>query len=75
MYKVLVIGDANSGKTSLVNRAVNNTFSDNYKVTIQCEFGTKVLELDNQIRYFVSTCSIINKILYGVWDYNQSFLF
>ena len=49
MYKVLVIGDANTGKTSLVNRAVNNTFSDNYKVTIQCEFGTKVLELDNKI--------------------------
>ena len=45
MKKVLVIGDSNAGKTSLVNRLVKNTFEPNYKATVACEFGTKVLEV------------------------------
>ena len=45
MNKVLVIGDMNWGKTSLMNRAVKNTFSTTYKATITWEFGTKIIEV------------------------------
>ena len=45
MNKVLVIGDMNTGKTSLMHRAVNNTYSTTYKATIACEFGTKITEV------------------------------
>ena len=48
MKKVLVIGDSNTGKTSLVNRAVNNTFEPVYKATVACEFGTKILEINGE---------------------------
>ena len=45
MYKILVIGDSNTGKTSLVNRFVYNKFDSNYKATIACEFALKIFEL------------------------------
>jgi Ras-related protein Rab-32 len=45
--KVLVVGEVNTGKTSLVNRAVSNTFNPTYKATIACEFGTKTVDVGN----------------------------
>lgn len=47
-FKVLVIGDVATGKTSLVNRLVNNNYSETYKATIGCEFGFKVIEVDGE---------------------------
>mmetsp|Transcript_8847 Transcript_8847/g.17153 ORF Transcript_8847/g.17153 Transcript_8847/m.17153 type:complete len:210 (+) Transcript_8847:1227-1856(+) len=40
-FKVLIIGDVATGKTALVNRLVNDTFSEKYKATLGCEFGLK----------------------------------
>jgi Ras-related protein Rab-32 len=47
--KILVIGDVSTGKTALVNRLVNNTFSDKYKATLGCEFGLKTIEITGKI--------------------------
>ncbi|XP_039264384.1 ras-related protein Rab-7L1-like [Styela clava] len=47
MYKVLVIGDVRVGKTSFVHRFVNNTFKENYKVTLGVDFALKTLELSD----------------------------
>lgn len=44
--KVLVIGETATGKSSLVNRLVQNMFQENYKATIGCEFGFKVIEVN-----------------------------
>jgi small GTP-binding protein len=44
-FKVLVIGDVATGKTALVNRLVNDTFTDKYKATLGCEFGLKSIEV------------------------------
>ena len=44
--KILVIGETATGKSSLVNRLVQNTFQENYKATIGCEFGFKVIEVN-----------------------------
>lgn len=46
--KILVIGEVATGKTSLANRIVSNSFSENYRPTIGCEFGFKVLELKGE---------------------------
>jgi Ras and EF-hand domain-containing protein len=42
--KIIVIGNAGTGKTSFVNKWTKNTFSETYKATIVSEFGYKINE-------------------------------
>lgn len=48
-YKILVIGEAGVGKTSMTNKIVYNTFLENYKATIGCEFGLKVMNVNGEV--------------------------
>ncbi len=51
MIKILVIGNSFSGKTSIVNRFVQNKFDPNYKATVACDFSMKILKIeDTEIR-------------------------
>ncbi|KAJ8265888.1 hypothetical protein COCON_G00149870 [Conger conger] len=43
LFKVLVIGNGHVGKTSMVNRYVNEKFNKNYKSTVGVDFALKVL--------------------------------
>ena len=43
-YKVIIIGPSAVGKTSLLNRFVNNQFALKYKLTIGVDFLTKNVE-------------------------------
>ena len=47
MIKLLVIGDSFSGKTSLLNRFVNNHFEKTYVATVACDFQLKIIKIDN----------------------------
>jgi GTPase SAR1 family protein len=40
-YKILVIGDANTGKTSLIRRYVSNEFLEDNESTIGLDFQSK----------------------------------
>ncbi|KAF9582904.1 rab32, member RAS oncoprotein [Lunasporangiospora selenospora] len=44
LYKILVIGDLGTGKTSIIKRYVHNIFSQNYKSTIGVDFALKVIQ-------------------------------
>ncbi|XP_036363408.1 ras-related protein Rab-7L1, partial [Octopus sinensis] len=44
LLKVLIIGDPNVGKTSFVQRYINNTFRGTYKWTIGVDFGLKLIQ-------------------------------
>ncbi|KAG0232872.1 rab32, member RAS oncoprotein [Actinomortierella wolfii] len=44
LYKILVIGDLGTGKTSIIMRYVHNIFSMNYKSTIGVDFALKVIQ-------------------------------
>lgn len=47
MIKILVIGNSFSGKTSIVNRFVNNSYDPNYKATVCCDFSMKILRIED----------------------------
>lgn len=47
LYKVLVIGDLGTGKTSIIKRYVHQFFSPHYRATIGVDFALKVLNWDN----------------------------
>ena len=42
--KIIVIGNAGTGKTSFVNKWTKNIFNEAYKATIVSEFGFKIFE-------------------------------
>ncbi|KAL4657349.1 ras-related protein Rab-38-like [Arapaima gigas] len=48
LYKILVIGDLGVGKTSIIKRYVQQTFSTNYRATIGVDFALKVLNWNSE---------------------------
>ena len=46
--KMIVLGDIAVGKTSVINRFISNTFSDEHKTSISCEFQEKKLDIDGE---------------------------
>jgi Ras-related protein Rab-1A len=59
VYKVCVVGDGGVGKTSLVRKSVNNTFSENYIMTIGSNFSVKPIILSEYPQY---------NITLSIWD-------
>ena len=47
--KIIIIGKSGTGKTSFVNRWVNNTFCEIYKSTIVSEYSSKTYKYKNNI--------------------------
>jgi small GTP-binding protein len=45
LYKVLVIGEAGTGKTCLIRRYVHNSFTSHAKATVGVDFAIKILTL------------------------------
>lgn len=49
LYKIVLIGESNTGKTSMLIRFADNVFSENYLCTIGVDFKIKTLKVDNKI--------------------------
>lgn len=47
-YKVVLLGDASVGKSSIVMRFVNNRFSQNAEATVGAAFSTQSIEVDEE---------------------------
>ena len=48
-FKIILIGSVSVGKTSIFNKFINGDFSENCKSTINIEFKTKYLKMDNNV--------------------------
>jgi small GTP-binding protein len=53
IYKVVVVGDGGVGKTSMVLRYCENSFKENYIMTIGSNFSTKQINLEKYPNYLV----------------------
>ena len=42
-FKILIVGNANCGKTSIIERFVSNKFSEEYQTTVGADFRKKIL--------------------------------
>ena len=49
LCKVIIIGEANVGKSSLLRKYCENTFNDNYVSTIGIDFRCKKIHIGNKI--------------------------
>jgi small GTP-binding protein len=47
VYKIVILGDAAVGKTSLINRFVEDSFSEDYRATLGANIVRKDVNLDN----------------------------
>lgn len=46
ILKIVYVGASGAGKTCLLNRVADNTFSENYMCTIGCDFKIRRYEVD-----------------------------
>lgn len=49
LFKIVLIGESNSGKTSMLLRFADSVFSDKYLCTIGVDFKIKTLKIDDKI--------------------------
>ena len=57
VFKYIIIGNPSVGKSCILNQFLNNTFSDEYEITVGVEFGAKTIEIENG-----------EKIKLQIWD-------
>jgi small GTP-binding protein len=53
IYKICVVGDGGVGKTSMVLRYTEDTFKENYIMTIGSNFSTKSVEFEEYPHYTI----------------------
>jgi small GTP-binding protein len=51
-FKLLVIGDGTCGKSSILNRYIDNSFYQNYISTIGVDFKIKLVDINNKLVKF-----------------------
>ena len=48
LYKIVIIGDAGTGKSCILSRYWKDTFNEESKPTVGCEFNTKIITVDGE---------------------------
>ncbi|WKY00978.1 hypothetical protein Q1695_015186 [Nippostrongylus brasiliensis] len=60
-FKILVIGDSGTGKTSIIRRFVHDVFTANYKATIGVDFAMKRISLEDDAEVYLQLWDISGK--------------
>ena len=56
IFKIILIGDSGVGKSNILSRYINDTFSDSSKSTVGVELGCKIVEING------------TKVKIQIWD-------
>lgn len=65
LYKVLLVGDVGTGKTSIVQRYVHGAFSAHQKATVGVDFGLKVIKWDENVTVRLQIWDIAGQERFG----------
>lgn len=65
LYKILVIGDLGTGKTSIIKRYVHRFFTQHYRATIGVDFALKVINWDENTLIRLQLWDIAGQERYG----------
>ena len=49
VFKIIIVGNSTVGKSSLLNKFIDNNFNDTYSTTIGVEFGVKYVTLNDSV--------------------------
>ena len=49
VFKIIIVGNSTVGKSSLLNKFIDNNFNDTYSTTIGVEFGVKHVTLNDSV--------------------------
>lgn len=66
LFKVIVIGEASVGKTSIIHRYVERIFNPKYKYTIGVDFALKVIEWDEDTTVRLQLWDIAGQERFGI---------
>ena len=64
IFKIIIIGDSNVGKTNILTKYLKNEFDPNSKPTIGVEFATKQFTIKDNIIFYCMGYSRTRKIPY-----------
>jgi GTPase SAR1 family protein len=48
LYKIILVGDANVGKSCILSKYTKDEYKSNYNITIGVEFSSKTLDFNNK---------------------------
>lgn len=48
IFKIILLGNAGTGKTSLIDRYIRNSYSEHSTTTVGVELGSRIIELDGK---------------------------
>ena len=49
IFKIVLIGDSNVGKTNILSKYLQNEFNPDSKATVGVEFGSKTININNNV--------------------------
>ena len=74
-FKVIVVGNRNTGKTSLIMRYIKDQFDLNYKVTIGVEFYSKMVQSgEEEVALQIWDTVNVRRLRVGVRTINQLYV-